>query len=147
MHKWKDVLEFASNGNPVPDKRVVKTDEEWKALLTEEQFYVTRKKGTERAHSSEMCNLFEPAKYACVCCGTELFDSGEKYQSGTGWPSFTQAVKDNVINYIKDGSYGMVRIETTCSTCDAHLGHVFQDGPMPSGLRFCINAVALKKVK
>ena len=147
MQKWIDVIVLANKGNLKPDQRVEKTEEEWKSILTDEQFYVTRKKGTERAHSSEMCSLFERGKYACVCCETELFDSGEKFQSGTGWPSFTQPLNENVINYIKDGTHGMYRIETTCSTCDAHLGHVFQDGPMPSGLRFCINAVALKKVK
>jgi peptide methionine sulfoxide reductase msrA/msrB len=147
MQKWIDVIRLANNGNLKPDERIEKSEEEWKSLLTEEQFYVTRKKGTERAHSSEMCNLFEPGKYACICCNTMLFDSEEKFQSGTGWPSFTQPIKENVINYIKDVSHGMYRIEATCSTCDAHLGHVFQDGPMPSGLRFCINAVALNKVK
>lgn len=147
MQKWIDVIRLATNGNLKPDQKLEKTEEEWKNILTDEQFYVTRKKGTERANSSEMCTLFEPGRYACICCETELFDSGEKFQSGTGWPSFTQPIKENVINYIKDRSHGMYRIETTCSTCDAHLGHVFQDGPLPSGLRFCINAEALKKTK
>jgi peptide methionine sulfoxide reductase msrA/msrB len=103
--------------------------------------------GTERAHSSDLCYLFEPAKYACVCCGTELFDSGEKFDSGTGWPSFTQPIKENAVSYFKDSTYGMVRIETRCNVCDAHLGHVFQDGPPPSDLRYCINAIALKKLE
>ncbi|WP_116787543.1 bifunctional methionine sulfoxide reductase B/A protein [Flavobacterium psychrotrophum] len=147
MLKWIDVIRFATNGNPTPDTRVVKTDEEWHALLSPEEFRVARLKGTERAHSSEMCSLFEPGKYGCVCCGTLLFDGDEKFESGTGWPSFTQPVKDNVVAYHKDESYGMVRIEALCSTCDAHLGHVFPDGPKPSGLRYCMNAVALKKVE
>jgi peptide methionine sulfoxide reductase msrA/msrB len=147
MLKWLDVIKLATQGNPAPDRRVEKTEAEWKALLTEEQFYVTRKKGTERANSSDMCNLFEPGKYACICCDTMLFDSMEKFQSGTGWPSFTQPYKDNNVAYHQDTAFGMRRIEALCNTCDAHLGHVFQDGPPPSGLRYCINAVALKKVK
>ena len=145
MLKWLDVIKLANTENPAPDRRVEKTEAEWRDILEPEQFRVTRLKGTERAHSSEMCNFFQPGKYACICCGTLLFDSATKFQSGTGWPSFTQPIKDNVVSYHKDESYGMIRIETTCSTCDAHLGHVFQDGPRPSGLRFCINAVALKK--
>jgi len=146
MLKWLDILKFANRGNPEPDKRVEKTEEEWKNLLTPEQFRITRQKGTERAHSSELCNLFEPGKYACVCCKTPLFDSAEKFKSNSGWPSFTQPLKENAIAYHKDKGFGMYRIETVCNTCDAHLGHVFQDGPMPSGLRFCINAGALEKM-
>ncbi len=94
-----------------------------------------------------MCSLFEPGLYACVCCDTLLFDSEEKFESGTGWPSFTQPFKNNAIAYHSDRSFGMHRVETTCNTCDAHLGHVFPDGPAPSGLRYCINAVSLKKVR
>ena len=146
MLKWADIIKLAGNGNPIPDKRVEKTPEEWKAILTQEQFTVTRLKGTERAFSSELCSYFEPGRYACVCCDTELFDAEEKFESGTGWPSFTQPVKENVVAYHKDGSFGMQRIEALCNTCDAHLGHVFQDGPMPAGLRYCINAVSLKKI-
>lgn len=147
MLKWIDVIRFASTGNPVPDKKIVKENEEWQMLLSPEEFRITRLKGTERAHSSEMCSLFEPGKYACVCCGTLLFDANQKFESGTGWPSFTQPVAENAIAYNKDISYGMVRIETVCNTCDAHLGHVFPDGPGPGGLRYCMNAVALKKVE
>lgn len=147
MLNWLGVLKFANNGNPAPDRKVNKTVEEWKTLLTPEEYRITRQKGTERAHSSDMCSLFEPGIYACVCCGTELFDSEEKYESGTGWPSFTQPLKENAIAYHKDKGFGMYRIETVCNTCDAHLGHVFQDGPPPSGLRYCMNAVALKKVE
>lgn len=147
MLKWLDVVRFATKGNPEPDQRVEKTDAEWREQLTPEEFRVTRQKGTERAFSSEMCSLFEPGEYACVCCHTLLFDATEKFESGTGWPSFTQPIKENAIAYVEDRSYGMRRIETICNTCDAHLGHVFQDGPPPSGLRYCMNAVALKKVK
>jgi peptide methionine sulfoxide reductase msrA/msrB len=147
MLKWIDIIKFANNGAPAPDKRVVKTEEEWKAQLTPEQYRITRLKGTERAHSSELCSLFEPGKYACVCCGTLLFDGSEKFESGTGWPSFTQPVKDNAVAYHKDTSYGMIRIEALCNACDAHLGHVFEDGPKPSGLRYCMNAVSLEKVE
>ncbi len=93
-----------------------------------------------------MCSLFEPGRYACVCCGTMLFDSATKFESGSGWPSFDQPIADNVIAYHGDDSYGMHRIETTCSTCDSHLGHVFPDGPTPSGLRYCMNALALEKI-
>lgn len=146
MLKWLDVIKFANNGNPVPDRRVEKTNQEWKALLTDEQFRITRLKSTERAFSSELCSYFEPGRYACICCGTELFDADTKFESGTGWPSFTQPIKENAVAYHKDGSFGMVRIEARCNTCDAHLGHVFQDGPMPSGLRYCMNAVSLKKI-
>lgn len=147
MLNWNDVVKFGSTGNPTPPKRVEKTDEEWKSQLSAEEYYVTRKKGTERAHSSEMCNLFEPGIYACVCCGTPLFDSTEKFQSGTGWPSFTQPIEVENVSYHKDTSYGMTRIEALCNICDAHLGHVFPDGPKPSGLRYCINALSLTKVK
>jgi methionine-R-sulfoxide reductase len=93
-----------------------------------------------------MCNAFEPGLYECVCCGTLLFDGSEKFDSGTGWPSFTQPIKENAIAYNADHSHGMTRVETVCNTCDAHLGHVFPDGPSSSGLRYCMNAVALKKV-
>lgn len=127
MLKWLDVIKYANKGNPAPDKRVEKTEDEWRQILTDEQFYITRQKGTERAHSSDLCTFFEAGQYACVCCDTLLFDSAEKYDSGTGWPSFTQPVKENVIAYFKDKSHGMYRVETTCNTCDAHLGHVFQD--------------------
>lgn len=91
--------------------------------------------------------IFEPGKYACICCDTKLFDAGEKYESGTGWPSFTQPIKENAVAYHKDASFGMVRIEALCNTCDSHLGHVFQDGPKPGGLRYCMNAVSLKKAE
>ena len=147
MLTWADVLEVAADGNPAPDRRVERTDEEWQALLTPEQYRVARGKGTEHPFSSEMCNLFEPGLYACLCCDTLMFDSEEKFESGTGWPSFTQAVAPNAVAYHLDRTLRMHRVETTCNTCDAHIGHVFPDGPQPSGLRYCINAVSLKKVE
>ena len=147
MLNWKDGLLFANNGNPSPDRRVEKTDEEWKNILNPEQYRITRKKGTEARYSGAHCSRYEPGTYSCICCDTVLFDADEKFDSGTGWPSFTQPAKDNAIKYEKDGSYGMIRIETLCNTCDAHLGHVFPDGPAPSGLRYCINSVSLNKIE
>jgi methionine-R-sulfoxide reductase len=146
MLKWSDVLKLARHGNLEADGKVVKSDDEWRAQLSSEQYYVTRQHGTERPFSSQMCSLFEPGLYACVCCETLLFDASEKFESGTGWPSFTQPIRENAIAYHADNSFGMVRVETVCNTCEAHLGHVFPDGPAPSGLRYCMNAVALKKV-
>jgi len=144
---WSDVVVIAKNGNPPPNRRVERTDEEWRAQLTPEQYRVTRAKGTERPFSSEMCSLFEPGLYACLCCDTLLFDSEEKFESGTGWPSFTQPVDPAAVAYHLDDSLAMQRVETTCNTCDAHLGHVFPDGPPPGGLRYCINALSLAKVE
>jgi len=143
---WPDVLTIAKTGNREPPRRVQHTDAEWRVQLTPEQYRVTRRQGTEPPFSSEMCSLFEPGRYACVCCDTVLFDSAEKFESGTGWPSFTQPVAPDVVAYHADTSHGMQRIETVCNVCDAHLGHVFPDGPAPSGLRYCINAVALRKL-
>jgi methionine-R-sulfoxide reductase len=145
MINWQDVISFANAGNPEPDRRVEKTDEEWRAQLTPEQYRVTRQAGTERAFSNPMCGLLEPGRYHCVCCDALLFDADEKFDSGTGWPSFTQPATINAIAYRRDDALGMERIETVCNTCDAHLGHVFPDGPPPTGLRYCMNAVALKK--
>lgn len=146
MIQWSDVLRFAKLGNPTPDKRVEKSESEWRAMLTEKEFYVMRKKGTEHAFSGEYCEAHDPGLYACRCCGTHLFDSGLKFESGTGWPSFTQPVKENAIAYHSDTSFGMVRVEVLCNSCDAHLGHVFPDGPAPSGLRYCINSASIKLI-
>lgn len=143
---WPDVVRLAREGNLTPPRRDERSPEEWRRVLSREQFHVTRKAGTERPFSSDMCSLFEPGRYECVCCGTELFDSATKFESGTGWPSFTQAVRPDVVAYHEDTSHGMQRVETVCNVCDAHLGHVFPDGPAPSGLRYCMNAVALRKV-
>lgn len=147
MLNWKQIVEFAENGNPVPNRTITLSDAQWREKLNDEQFRVTRQHGTEHSFSSSLCSLFEPGLYACVCCDTELFDASEKFESGTGWPSFTQPVTENAVAYIGDNTHGMYRIEAICNTCKAHLGHVFPDGPQPSGLRYCMNAVALKKTK
>lgn len=147
MLKWIDIVRFTAMGNPAPDKKIVKTDEEWVNQLTPEQYRITRLKATERAHSSAMCSLFEQGKYACACCGSLLFEGDDKFQSGTGWPSFTQPAAQNAIAYYKDESYGMMGVETVCNVCDAHLGHVFPDGPQPGGLRYCMNALSLEKIE
>ena len=141
--RWNDVLAIAGKGNPAPPRRVEKSPQEWRTILDPQTFHVAREKGTEPPNSSAMCNVFEPGQYSCVCCNTLLFDSAGKFHSGTGWPSFTQAVAPNVVAYHEDSSYGRVRIEATCNVCDAHLGHVFPDGPPPSGLRYCMNALSL----
>lgn len=145
--KWSDVLNYAGKGSPAPEKRVEKSDDEWKQLLTPEEYRITRTKGTERAFTGEYCEAHEPGLYACRCCGTPLFDSTQKFESGTGWPSFTEPVQENVIQYEQDSSFGMVRVEVMCNVCDGHLGHVFPDGPPPSGLRFCINSASIKLVR
>lgn len=147
MLTWKDVIHYTVSGNPVPDKRVEKTETEWKEILTPSQFRITRQKGTESPHSGALCSIYEAGKYACICCSTPLFDSTIKFDSGTGWPSFTQPIKENAIQYNKDSSFGMVRVEVMCNTCDAHLGHVFPDGPEPGGLRYCINSESMELLK
>lgn len=147
MITWKAILDLADHGNPAPPRRDERSDAEWRQVLSEEEYYVLRQHGTERAGTGEYCTAFDPGIYACRGCGTVLFDSAEKYESGTGWPSFTQPVADNVIKYLSDNKYGMRRVETQCNVCDAHLGHVFPDGPRPSGLRYCMNSIALRKLE
>ncbi|WP_442267655.1 peptide-methionine (R)-S-oxide reductase MsrB [Tenacibaculum sp. ZS6-P6] len=144
MLTWKNIIHFTVNGNPTPDKRVEKTDEEWKEILSPEQFMITRLKGTERPFSGEHCTSFTEGKYYCACCGTPLFDSSIKFDSSSGWPSFTQPIQENAIKYHKDSSHGMIRVEIVCNTCDSHLGHVFPDGPEPSGLRYCVNSLSIQ---
>lgn len=147
MLTWKEVINFCVHGNPIPDRRVEKTEAEWREQLTAEQFRITRQHGTEAAHSGELCSIYDAGIYSCVCCDTPMFDSTIKYDSSSGWPSFTQPIKENAIKYHKDASLGMVRVEVLCNTCDGHLGHVFPDGPEPSGLRYCVNSASISLQK
>lgn len=142
------VLGFAvsaiAQGNNAPIVKVVKTDAEWRRILTDEQYRILRLKGTEAAFSGKYWDNHERGVYSCAGCGLELFNSSTKFESGTGWPSFYQPIfKNRVINR-EDRSHGMVRTEVLCARCDGHLGHVFSDGPKPTGLRYCMNSGAMK---
>jgi peptide-methionine (R)-S-oxide reductase len=148
--KMVTIVEFSDSGQREGKKsldRVIKSDEEWKKLLSPLSFDVTRRAGTERAYTNENPNAHAKGVFRCICCDTALFDSSTKFDSGTGWPSFWQPIaRENVVETV-DASLGITRTAVSCRLCDAHLGHVFDDGPRPTGLRYCMNAVAMRFAK
>lgn len=127
-------------------EKLTLTEAEWRARLTPEEFHVLREKGTERPHTGCFLATKTPGTYVCAGCGNPLFPSGEKFESGTGWPSFTKPISETAVREHVDRAYGMVRTEVLCARCDGHLGHVFPDGPKPTGLRYCMNSVAMRHI-
>jgi peptide-methionine (R)-S-oxide reductase len=125
-------------------EKIKKTDAEWRQELSPEEYHILREKGTERAFTGEYYKTKTPGKYLCRACGNELFSSDSKYESGSGWPSFYQPLKEGAVEEHADDSYGMRRVEITCARCGSHLGHVFPDGPRPTGMRYCMNSASLK---
>jgi peptide-methionine (R)-S-oxide reductase len=143
------IVEFDDAGKRigvVEVDKIEKPDAEWKKILSPLEFEVTRKEGTERAFTGKYNKHYEDGIYRCICCNTALFDSKTKFDSGTGWPSFWQPIARENVTDVKDMSHGMVRVENECTRCGAHLGHVFEDGPKPTGLRYCMNSASLKFV-
>ena len=146
MLRWPDVIKYAKYSNPEPLYRVEKTEAAWQQQLTPAQFRVLRQKNTESPYRNLYCRSYEPGVYACVGCGSLLFSSSTKYHAISGWPSFTQALTKGAVKYLFDNSHHLQRIEVQCNVCDGHLGHVFPDGPEPSGLRYCINSESLIRI-